>query len=128
MDRGPLGGLTLADNPARAGAGTVLCRLDEIADPGARGFDFRQGEMVFAGFVVRKDGRVLGSSTAARTPAGPWPGADRYLTRDGERLFCGGHGALFRIEDGVCTVGPCAGDSLWPWPVTVDDQGIVRTV
>ena len=121
-------GLTLADNPARPAAGTALCRLDEIADPGAKGFDFRQGDLVFAGFVVRKGGAVLGYVDSC--PHAGWPLAaapDRYLTRDGERLFCGGHGALFRIEDGLCVVGPCAGDSLWPWPVTVDDQGFVRT-
>jgi len=38
-------------NPARPPAGTELCRLDEIPEPGARGFDFREGEAIFGGFV-----------------------------------------------------------------------------
>ena len=121
-------GLTLLDNPARPAPGTALCRLDEIPEPGAKGFDFRDGEMVFAGFVVRKGALVLGyvdSCPHAGWPLSPLP--DRYLTRDAERLFCGGHGALFRVEDGLCTAGPCDGDSLLKWPVTVDDQGIIRT-
>ena len=35
-------------------------------------------------------------------------------------------GALFRVEDGVCVAGPCAGDALWPWPVAVGADGIIR--
>lgn len=114
-------------NPARPPAGAALCRLDEIPDPGAKGFDFRVAEAVFAGFVVRKAGLVLGYVDSC--PHAGWPLAllpDRYLTRDGERILCGGHGALFRLEDGVCTAGPCAGDRLAPWPVRVDPDGVVR--
>jgi nitrite reductase/ring-hydroxylating ferredoxin subunit len=114
-------------NPARPPAGIDLCPLDGIADPGARGFDFRVDDALFGGFVVRKAGLVLGY--VDRCPHAGWPLApvtDRYLTRDGERLFCGGHGALFRVEDGLCTAGPCAGQSLTPWPVEVVD-GMIRT-
>ncbi len=114
-------------NPARPAAGTVLCRLDEISEPGAKGFDFRVGDQMFGGFVVRKAGQVLGyvdSCPHAGWPLAPVP--DRYLTRDAERLFCGGHGAMFRVEDGFCTAGPCAGVSLEPWPVEVV-EGMVRT-
>ena len=116
-------------NPARPPKGTALCPLDEIPEPGARGFDFRVGEAVFGGFVVRKAGLVLGY--VDQCPHAGWPLAplpDRYLTRDAERIFCGGHGALFRIEDGLCTSGPCEGDSLEKWPVVVDAEGMVRTV
>ena len=115
-------------NPARPLAGTPLCCLDEIAEPGAKGFDFRTGEAIFGGFVVRKDGLLLGyvdSCPHAGWPLAPLP--DRYLTRDADRIFCGGHGALFRVEDGFCTAGPCAGDSLEPWPVRLDADGMVRT-
>lgn len=115
-------------NPARPPAGTELCRLDEIPEPGARGFDFREGEAIFGGFVVRKAGLVLGyvdSCPHAGWPLAPVPG--RYLTRDANALFCGGHGALFRVEDGFCTSGPCAGDSLETWPITVGEDGMVRT-
>jgi nitrite reductase/ring-hydroxylating ferredoxin subunit len=118
----------LLKNPARPVAGTELCRLDEIAEPGAKGFDFRDGPAIFAGFVVRKAGLVLGyvdSCPHAGWPLAPLP--DRYLTRDASALFCGGHGALFRVEDGFCTSGPCAGDSLVKWPVQVGADGVIRT-
>ena len=39
---------------------------------------------------------------------------DRYL-------HCDGHGALFRVEDGVCVDGPCVGERLAPVPVRVAD-------
>ena len=120
--------LSLPPNPARPPARTALCRLTDIPEPGAKGFDFRVGDQVFAGFVVRKAGLVLGYVDVC--PHAGWPLAplpDRYLTRDAERLFCGGHGALFRVEDGLCTSGPCEGDQLTPWPVTVDADGVIRT-
>ena len=37
---------------------------------------------------------------------------ERVLTREGDRLICFGHGALFRLEDGVCVAGPCVGERL----------------
>ncbi|MDB4985076.1 MAG: Ferredoxin subunit of nitrite reductase and ring-hydroxylating dioxygenase [Myxococcaceae bacterium] len=34
-------------------------------------------------------------------------GSKQYLTRGGEYLLCGTHGALFRRDDGMCIAGPC---------------------
>lgn len=34
-------------------------------------------------------------------------GSKQYLTRGGEYLICGTHGALFRRDDGMCIAGPC---------------------
>ena len=67
----------------------------------------------------------IASPARKSKPLAPLP--DRYLTRDADRIFCGGHGALFRVEDGFCTAGPCAGESLEPWPVSVDADGMVWT-
>ena len=111
---------------ARPAAGVVLCRLDEIADPGARGFQFRAGEEEFAGFVVRRGDALAGYVDSC--PHAGWPLAmtpDRYLTRDGAWILCSGHGALFRPGDGVCVAGPCAGRALEPWPVTSVEGEVV---
>lgn len=61
-------------------------------------------------------------------PHAGWPLAmfDRYLTREKDLILCSGHGALFRIADGVSIGGPCAGEALEPWPIMVID-GTVRT-
>jgi nitrite reductase/ring-hydroxylating ferredoxin subunit len=109
-----------ADNPARPPPGVELCRLDDLADPGAKGFRFRHGAKMFAGFVVRRSGEVRGYVDSC--PHAGWPLAafdDRYLTRDGGLILCAGHAALFRPEDGACVAGPCAGEALTPWPVIV---------
>ena len=50
---------------------------------------------------------------------------DRFMNADGSRLMCHTHGALFRIEDGHCIAGPCAGDALRPLAVEVDGAGQV---
>ena len=102
--------------------GTVLCRLDELAEPEAKSFDFYD----FRAFVVRKGGAVHGWLDSC--PHAGWPLAmtdARRLTRDGAFLLCTGHGALFRPHDGMCVAGPCEGRALQPWPVTVRDGDVV---
>ena len=106
-------------NPARPAAGLRLCAVDDLADPGAKGFKFREGEALFAGFVVRRGETVSGYEDSC--PHAGWPLStldDRYLTRTGTRILCAGHGALFDL-DGLCVAGPCTGQSLTAWPVTV---------
>jgi nitrite reductase/ring-hydroxylating ferredoxin subunit len=117
-----------ASNPARPAPGTRLCALAELADPGAKGFRFRVEQALFAGLVVRRGGLVAGY--ADQCPHAGWPLAamdDRFLTRDGAHILCSGHGALFRLEDGVCVAGPCHGQHLATWAVEVRD-GEVFTI
>jgi nitrite reductase/ring-hydroxylating ferredoxin subunit len=106
--------------------GALICTLGDLGDPGAKGFEFREGEALFHGFVVRKGNAVFGYID--RCPHAGWPLAfnpGQYLTREGDLILCAGHGALFRLEDGACLGGPCAGKRLIPWPVAVED-GVVR--
>jgi len=117
----------LSHNPARPPAGTDLCPLDAIDHGRAKGFVFRQGDFLFAGFVVREGEAVVGyvdSCPHAGSPLSALP--DNYLTRDGKFILCQAHGALFMKGDGECISGPCYGESLEPWGVTVAD-GVIRT-
>jgi Rieske Fe-S protein len=59
--------------------GGMLCRLDELADPGSRPFmlQFEDGEE-----------------------------GESFLTPDGGRILCQAHGATFDIESGQCASGP----------------------
>jgi nitrite reductase/ring-hydroxylating ferredoxin subunit len=114
-------------NPAEPAPGARLCALSDIAEPGAKGFSYRVGEALFAGFVVRRGGEVWGyvdRCPHAGTPLALNP--DRFLTRDGDLILCSTHGALFRLGDGHCVAGPCAGQRLRPWPIAVAD-GEIRT-
>lgn len=100
--------------------------MADLADPGTRGFRFREGTRLFAGFIVREGDVVRGFVDSC--PHAGWPLSaldDRYLTRDQRHILCAGHGALFRL-DGRCVAGPCAGDRLAPWPLE-DRDGEVFT-
>jgi nitrite reductase/ring-hydroxylating ferredoxin subunit len=87
--------------------------VDEVAEGSARGFRFGRGTAVRAVFVVKKGGAIYAYDDACPhmgTPLAFLP--DRYFDRDGRSLLCATHGARFRIEDGFCLSGPCAGRSL----------------
>jgi len=117
----------LSTNPARPPFGAALCRLDDLPSPGSKGFVFRQGDALFAGFVLREGNGVKGF--VDHCPHAGWPmasGPDRYLTRDKKFILCAGHGALFQKTDGLCVSGPCFGEHLEDWPVEVV-RGVIRT-
>lgn len=118
------GALTKPAN--RPSPGTAICALDDLDDPGARDFTFGSGTAAFNIFLVRTDDVVRGYVNRcphAHQRLDARPG--RFLTMDETRILCGGHAALFRIEDGLCTSGPCAGKHLESVPVEVTD-GTVR--
>ncbi len=46
--------------------------------------------------------------------------ANQFLDVSGKLIQCATHGALFRIEDGYCVSGPCAGQNLNPLAVKID--------
>ena len=101
-----------------------LCAVADLADPGSKGFRFRAESRLFAGFVVRRGDEIRG--WIDQCPHAGWPmGAmdDRYLTRDGDRILCAGHGGLFSL-DGLGVTTPCVGQRLTPWPVTVREGDV----
>lgn len=104
----------------------VLCRLDELADPGSRGFRRGDGEDTSEIFVVRVGSRVYGYRNHCPHTGAPleWQ-PDQFLDFEGSFIQCAFHGALFVRETGYCVRGPCSGRSLEPFPVRLDDQGLV---
>jgi nitrite reductase/ring-hydroxylating ferredoxin subunit len=102
-----------------------LCHLDDLPVIGSRGFDpqhtgqdslllVRRGEQVFA--------------YVDRCPHHDTPMAwrkDAYLNGPGDRIVCAAHGAQFEIDTGVCTLGPCLGQSLTALPLTRNAHGEV---
>lgn len=108
------------DHPARPAAGTPLCAVEELADPGARGFEFRVGERRFFAFVLRRGGAVSGFVNSCPHVGWPLTLDERFLTRDGGYIFCSVHGALFDFA-GAGVTSPCLGQHLTVWPVAVRD-------
>jgi len=50
---------------------------------------------------------------------------DQFLDLEQMFIQCAFHGALFRIADGYCVRGPCAGQSLEAVSVRIDDGLVV---
>lgn len=118
--------MTLPERLSRTPPGVRLCELSSLGDRCARNFVLAMRAGRFHGFVVRRGAAVTGY--VDRCPHAGLPLAqalDDYLTPDGSLIACSWHGALFRIDDGACVGGPCAGQSLTPWPVAVSDGWIV---
>ena len=105
---------------------SLLCRLDEIAEPGSRGFRIGAGgSETRAIFVVRHGGRVAAYENSCPHLGSPldWV-PDRFLDLEKRFILCATHGALFRIGDGHCLAGPCAGKSLKPVPIRLEAGSI----
>ena len=98
-----------------------LCSLAEIPDGGSKGAlpGPRGRDRVL---LVRKGADVFGYVNNCphydRAPLG-WK-KDEFLNGAKNRIMCSAHGALFRIEDGTCEIGPCLGQALTPIRITVE--------
>lgn len=102
----------------------LLGQLEEIPDGQARGFPPPDGMIGL--FAVRRGGEVFVYVNSC-----PHIGVSleiiphRFLDGGGRNILCALHGARFRIEDGLCTHGPCIGDSLEAVPAEVDENGAI---
>tara|TARA_R110002072_G_scaffold27564_21_gene89721 strand:- start:666 stop:992 length:327 start_codon:yes stop_codon:yes gene_type:complete len=88
-----------------------LCRLDELEDPGSKGFENIDGQKPF--FVVRRGDEVFGYRNFCPHYGAPldWK-PDAFLSYDRDMILCSMHSALFNIDDGICVDGPCPGQGL----------------
>ena len=88
-------------------------QLDELDDPGCREFRIGEGDWPLRGFVVRKGDDVFAYQNVCMHVGHPlnWK-PDGFLTKDGSRIMCSSHGAIYEIESGECVAGPCPGKKL----------------
>ena len=103
-----------------------LCRLDDLEDPGSRGFSVPTAVETMDILVVRLGSIVYGYHNTCPHTSGPldWV-PDQFLDPAREYIQCATHAALFRITDGICVSGPCAGDRLTPVPITVEAGDVI---
>jgi nitrite reductase/ring-hydroxylating ferredoxin subunit len=106
-----------------------LCQLHELPIGESRGFDpFGTGRDSV--FVVRAakagEGIRIYRNACPHVDGSPlaWR-KDQYLNADRSHIVCSGHGALFDLHTGVCTLGPCVGERLQTVENSIDPQGHV---
>ena len=110
------------------GSTTALCRLDAIADPGAKGFTVTKDGERLRVFVVRRGGKVFGYVNSCPHVGAPLNMEDdKFLDLFQTGILCANHFALFEIETGHCVRGPCNGRNLQVFPVMVVDGMVVPT-
>lgn len=105
-----------------------LCELDTLIDGHSKGFDpLKEGRDSM--FVVRRGDKIIAwrNSCPHYVQARMAWRKDEFLNADKSQIVCGAHGALFEIETGVCTLGPCLGQKLTPVNVEIRD-GILWVV
>lgn len=104
----------------------LLCHIDDVTDPGSKGFKLKQGRKERLVFLVKKDGEIYAYENEC-PHAGinlEWQDDD-FLDMDNTHIQCSVHGALFKIENGDCLGGPCNGSGLTPANITIDNDGNV---
>ena len=108
---------------AKTGAGTVLCLLEEIPDPGGKGFVLPDRPRFF---VIRLGNEVWGyvNSCPHQGVNLDWK-PDSFLSYDRDVIQCATHGARFSIKTGLCLAGPCQDRSLARVEVHVADGAVV---
>lgn len=90
-----------------------VCTLDELKQKHSIGFSEQSEGKQVEGFVVYDRGQVYAYHNHC-----PHTGAnlnwmpDQFLTVDNTFIQCSIHGALFKLDDGLCVRGPCQGQSL----------------
>lgn len=106
-----------------------LCDLTEIEGGGSNGF-FAERDGVMESYIVLRMGEevfvYINSCPHIGSPLDFQPG--KFLSPDKTHIMCSTHGAMFRIEDGVCVSGPCVDDALTPVQFTVRDGGVYLPV
>ncbi|MDM3869775.1 Rieske (2Fe-2S) protein [Porticoccus sp. W117] len=111
----------------RLRAGYTLCELDELNNPGSKEFLFegKEGEVVSI-FAVRQGELVRAYVNRCPHAGARLNGApDDFLSNDGSLILCSHHGAVFNLDSGVCTAGPCVNYGLQQVPVIVENGAIV---
>lgn len=105
-----------------------LCRLQDIPDGGARGFDpgSDHNDRLFA--VRRADAVYVYLNTCPHNWVPLDWAKDKFLAHQGGDIVCFAHGAHFQVESGFCHAGICEGQSLIGVPSRIVDGEVLIPV
>ncbi len=103
-----------------------LCRLEEIPDGGAKGFDLGASYEPREIFLVREGDAVFAYVNSCPHLGTPLEMLDDQFVNEDGFIVCSTHGALFRTKNGACIAGPCQGEYLSRAQVQLQEDGQVQ--
>ena len=106
-------------------AGTFIAQLDDLPGHGGKDVLFGQDQHRINIFIQRWQGDVYvyeNRCPHAHTPLNMMN--DRFLNLNKSALICRTHGALFNVQSGECTGGPCKGQYLREVAFEVKDGAV----
>lgn len=101
---------------------TVLCQIDQLEPGQAKGFEVNGIKLVLINH--RNEFFLYRNSCPHRSIPLEWM-PDQFLDYEKQYIQCATHGALFRIDDGVCVAGPCVEDRLDSVPFEIHNGDVV---
>jgi nitrite reductase/ring-hydroxylating ferredoxin subunit len=106
--------------------GQLVCALAEIPDGHCK--EVRYGEDAYAlSLLVHRSGAQVKAYVNRcphfSLPLNNLPG--QFEMKEGARVMCAFHGAVFRLDDGYCEAGPAATAFLEPVEVLVRDGAVL---
>ena len=92
----------------------------------AKSFKSKIRGQIFQGFVVKKDGKYYAyQNLCMHLPITLDLNDDNFFTHDKSQLQCHMHGAVYEIESGLCTGGPCEGAKLYSLELIEEESRLV---
>lgn len=90
-----------------------VCSQADLNVLNSKEFVLYQNNRPYFGFVVQKGDEIFAYANSC-----PHQGRmlqwkpDRFLNKDATRIMCAAHGAMFKLDTGLCDAGPCVGKQL----------------
>ena len=101
-----------------------LCAVGDVPDEGALGLDASIDGQVEALLLLRRGEEVRAFHNVCPHAGRRLDWApNRFITNECT-VICAAHGATFRVPDGLCTAGPCRGQSLREVPLRLDGGAV----
>ncbi len=106
-----------------------ICALSDIPDNGVKGYTIEISSAPLKMFLVRTGTQVYGyNNRCPHTGVNLDWTPDQFLDITGKLIQCSTHGALFRIHNGYCIHGPCAGSYLTGLKLHIENEEIILTL
>jgi len=99
----------------------AVCALEQVPDGGATAVDAMLADGEESLILLRRGGQVNGYLNICPHAGNRLDYAPGKFLLKNASLICAVHGAVFNQADGLCTGGPCRGQSLRAVPLRVVD-------